>query len=989
MRTRIEVPSLVHGVSQLPAPMRAPAHAESEVNCWPTAEHGLTKRPPLHHGARVLAGSFGSSAVTGKIDRGTDEQYIFLAKNYDAAGSGLGAMTIFDLSGNVYLIQDNLTHTSASTFAYLGLNTVDVAAGLLTKSAENLRSLSVFDSTYIVNRRQSPTMNGSTFTASRPLGHAYVVIAAPAYGAKYTIALRVEGVDLGGGVGVERTVYVNTHDATGTPLGALNSTGEGFQLWDYSQTDYPGFGGAFNASAKTQDVAHLFHEKLTGAFQPAVGGLSVYGNTVTAGLLTVSRQGNVLKVEVGLHATGSITFTGLPNDGGKIRLSDGVNPAVDFEFDNNSSVVQTNTLRQVVIGATAALTNAALITAINAAPALAITATLGTGTVTNLTNDNVGTAGNIAITEPSAVANVTETGMSGGTAAADFASFKVTANLGDTYAYSVWNEIDSYARLPIYCTHNYVVKVKGAVSGTEDDFYVKFVADEGSGQFGKGDWSECAASADPASPSAFPIAMSDVTTPHKLVRLTDDNLGTVTGTAFKRFFTFDPVTWDQIVAGDVDSNPKSVAIDSSRYIQDIVEFEDRVCWLYEDGLLVSEQGEHLNYFRTTVRSIKDSDPIDTKFTADQSGTFHAAVPFAGQLVIFGKESQVAFHGSPVLTPLTYEATQVSKNGNVTTARPAAFRDGVMFGMDFGTYIGIGYLTPSGSDPNVFNSTDLTQHVSAFITAPLRQVEINANSSIVAVLGGTVDTIYVLKQHREGDEVTQSAWFSFKIDDVTTILGMHFFGTKLYIVVQRTEGVFLEYIDLSPGIDDGGRSYWLYLDRRVTNTTSGVSIAAGATTTITMPYDIEVGAVYEVVTIANLTRYTATRTAARTMTVPVNLTGLAFVAGKKYACTHNFHKPQIMEDARTGQRLILDQSSSVIQLAIRYENTSYLELVVGSDTTSFGSSTVSTPETSELTAGIGQRLEQPWSVYVSNPTPFSSSIVSAEWLMNTVIRSKAV
>jgi uncharacterized protein len=67
-------------------------------------------------------------------------------------------------------------------------------------------------------------------------------------------------------------------------------------------------------------------------------------------------------------ATGTIAFLNgaQPADGNNIVISDGTT-AVTFEFDSNSSVVETSTLRQVVIGADAYATMTALITKINAA----------------------------------------------------------------------------------------------------------------------------------------------------------------------------------------------------------------------------------------------------------------------------------------------------------------------------------------------------------------------------------------------------------------------------------------------------------------------------------------------------------------------------------------------------------------------------------------------------------------------------------------------
>ncbi len=112
------------------------------------------------------------------------------------------------------------------------------------------------------------------------------------------------------------------------------------------------------------------------------------------------------------NATGTVVFTGLPTDADTLIFDDGIHDAVTFEFDDNSSVTETDVLRQVVIGATAATTVVALGNAINSAPVLFMSSTDDATTTVTVTHDNPGTLGNIAITD--STANVTVTGMSGG-----------------------------------------------------------------------------------------------------------------------------------------------------------------------------------------------------------------------------------------------------------------------------------------------------------------------------------------------------------------------------------------------------------------------------------------------------------------------------------------------------------------------------------------------------------------------------------------------
>lgn len=172
-----------------------------------------------------------------------------------------------------------------------------------------------------------------------------------------------------------------------------------------------------------------------------------FGTLTTSDLLNASGSGTA--------ATGQLAFqTGVGNqaDGDTIVLNDGINAAVTFEFDNNASVVQTTTLRQIVIGASPAITVANALAAINSAPVLAITAVQVVNDI-NLTNDFVGTHGNVAITD--AATNLNVTGMASGTGA----SGMVTAG--------TWPETASNAVL-------ITLVLNHGTSGTVDDHPSQF-----------------------------------------------------------------------------------------------------------------------------------------------------------------------------------------------------------------------------------------------------------------------------------------------------------------------------------------------------------------------------------------------------------------------------------------------------------------------------------------------------------------------------------
>ena len=123
----------------------------------------------------------------------------------------------------------------------------------------------------------------------------------------------------------------------------------------------------------------------------------------------------------GTESSGSIACDNggtavIPADTNQFVLDDGDNPAVTFQFNLGTPVVETATLREVDI--TTAVDDDdvrdAIILSVTNAPTLDITASSGGAGIVNFVNDNVGVAGDVAITDTVVSGNFAPTGMSGG-----------------------------------------------------------------------------------------------------------------------------------------------------------------------------------------------------------------------------------------------------------------------------------------------------------------------------------------------------------------------------------------------------------------------------------------------------------------------------------------------------------------------------------------------------------------------------------------------
>lgn len=879
-RVHVALPSLAHGISQLSAAERQPVHALACDNVWPLVDKGSQKRPPLIHVKKLQSSSFGDAYCHG-IDRGSGEQYMALFRFGATTANGL----VFDTDGAVYVVKKN-TGSYASPDYSTNCDYLYLTSG--SNPTRTIRALSVLDFTFVTNRNTAVTMANTTTTAA-PTTVAHVFIRQGAFAMRYAVRIKTTTVDT--------TVYVNTDDViengqTTQMKHPDTGTDDGYYVFDYSQQNITGSGS--RSSVKTQDIAQNLLTRLNGGANTTHYGL----NQVTAGKLTVTRVGSVLKI--------------VSNDG--------------------------------------------------------------------------------PITE-----------------------FKVFTSQGDQLAFGIQNETSSFTNLPLVFTHDYVVKIVGSALADEDDFWVKFTATAGSG-FGDGTWSE---TSEPGITYTWTYTPSG-SQPHVLVRRTSSEAGTATNPVVGnsgKFFSFEPMNLGERLVGDADSNPNpsfvsrvstfnpagggGTAVDFPvlRKVQDIAFFRDRLIFACDESLSCSEQGQYFNFFRTTVRSVPDSDPIDVSISGNRTTVYHGLAPMFGKLVCIADQVQSQFFGQPNLTPSTVEGTQVSQYQTTPFCAPQPYKDGVLYPAITGAYTTLRSLFPKANVENVFDSENLSIHAPSYVVGNPKQLEVNSDSSVIAMLcDGDTDGIYILKQHREGDRIIQSAWVRFVIDGAT-IRGIKFFDEKLYVVTEHTDtsagvGLFLGYIDLSDGVSDGGRDYWLYLDRRVTNATSGLSTVFGSgVTTVTMPYNLETGATYEVVNTSTLVRYTGTVTGLNTFTVPVDITAASFVAGKKYTSTHSFHKPEVQISADGGRRLILDSTSAVVALELRYEDTGYFKVVTGSQTKTVGVSTSFTPagtstepKNETVVIGVGGRLDSQFDCSVQNDSPFPHSLVSGEWILNTTVRS---
>lgn len=345
---------------------------------------------------------------------------------------------------------------------------------------------------------------------------------------------------------------------------------------------------------------------------------------------------------------------------------------------------------------------------------------------------------------------------------------KADDGTGGTSLFTHKDAAANFTGLPKYCAPDFTIQVNGDNQKKEDDFYVKFTGDETSGT-----WKECPAPSRPDDPVYHSLQAS--TMPHRLRQLADES------------FSFGEADWGERKAGDDDTNPFPSFEGST--ISDVFFHRNRLGFLSEENVIFSETASFFNFFRTTVRSLLDTDVIDVAVSNDSVSLLKTAIPFSEQLLLLSDTAQFNLTAGSLLTP-----SEVSVNLSTTyetdlSVSPVSSGNSVFMAQDKGASAGIReYFVASDTDLNA--AEDVTSNIPTYIKGKVTGMAVSSNENTLLV---TTDAdpkcIYVHRWYIADNEKVQSSWSKWVMDG--EVLHMFFNGAVIHLITSH-QPLFLGY-----------------------------------------------------------------------------------------------------------------------------------------------------------------------------------------------------
>jgi hypothetical protein len=404
-------------------------------------------------------------------------------------------------------------------------------------------------------------------------------------------------------------------------------------------------------------------------------------------------------------------------------------------------------------------------------------------------------------------------------------------------------EVQSFLDLPAEGKHDFTVKVAGEPDDEGDEYWVKFEASNGTQ--GTGVWKETSA-------PAIPYFLEPATLPHAIIRLANGTFlftpldgGTYTSGAL----TYEVPYWGDRLVGDEDSNPDPSFV--GRKIADMVFFRNRLGFLCDENVILSEASEFFNFFRTTVTQLLDSDPIDVASSSNKVSILFAGVPFLEKLILFSDQTQFSLQSAENLTSRTVAIQNTTNFSCSTSCAPVAVGKNIYFSFNRDSYSGIQeyYLN---SDSQYLDGVDISASIPSYIKGSVTKIVGSDNEQMIAVLSDQFfNGFYLYKYFFNGNEKLQSAWCKFTFGDDPTagtsgwtyVENIDFIDNQLFVVTTRTDGTYLERIDFQSGKTDATSNYVVLLDRRLSDSQVSKNYdSSTGNTTFTLPYSINRAAV---------------------------------------------------------------------------------------------------------------------------------------------------
>ena len=336
------------------------------------------------------------------------------------------------------------------------------------------------------------------------------------------------------------------------------------------------------------------------------------------------------------------------------------------------------------------------------------------------------------------------------------------------------DSIDTFARLPEQAKHNQIVKINNTTA-SQDDFYLKFIADDGNS--GKGYWEETVA------PNVS-TGLNEATMPVALIRTSVSPL-TFRATFLDGSETINslPLLWEPRLVGDDESNSHPSFVNNT--IQDIFLFNNRLGFLTEDNVSMSQAGDYYNFYHKSATTITAADPIDLSCASIKPAIVRSVVPVTQGLLLFSDSQQFLMEAeNGAWTPANCTISTIANYECDRYLKPVDLGSTVLYvsrNQSWSRAFEI-FVRGQRETPTV---TETTKIVPEWMPQGITDAVGSAQNGLWIASSRTSPYMYLHRFYEQGDERSMASWVRWLLP--SNVIHTAIQNDILYVLTSGTEG----------------------------------------------------------------------------------------------------------------------------------------------------------------------------------------------------------
>jgi hypothetical protein len=441
------------------------------------------------------------------------------------------------------------------------------------------------------------------------------------------------------------------------------------------------------------------------------------------------------------------------------------------------------------------------------------------------------------------------------------------------------------------------------------------------------------------------------------------------------YLVVEEIDWGTRSVGDDTTSPFPSFV--GQQIREVFFYQGRLGFTSRENVVLSEAGSLFNFWRTTIRSLLDSDPIDVQAAFRDVTVFNHVILWNEGLYLFTDKGQYRLSGDPLLTPASVRIDFVSSYPANRTVAPVVMGRSLFFPHERQGFTSIVEMFIDDADRT--DAQVVSKHVPTYLKGnPLDLVGDPALGLVFLRTDASATTIYVYAYHDEGGDRGLRSWSKWTFGTTTSIVGLDMLDGKLILLAKDSTGLFSHILDVAKVLDpsDGTPDEkYEHLDRRLAHNSAGVTVAwTGTQTEITLPYSDPTSV--QAVDRATGTTYTLTLSTGKYILVGTDLSAMSLYIGVPFTFTLTL-SPIYYRDqngaAETRGRLQLRY------IDIGYQDTTDLTISVTPDGRAARTTTVDLagPASDIQRVSVQARAED-CTISLTDATPGSVVLTGADW-----------